>query len=108
VIGYCSHRKNSSTGYAAVQQLTLNLDYFRATARMVLFHVDEWANRIYLHEPGFYYSFNFPVFYGSGKRTTLLLTYRALKRLTFSLKVSGTKKTGKLSLESGIQIRASI
>lgn len=108
VIAYCSHRNNSSNGYAAVQQLTLNWDYFKATARMVLFHVDEWANRIYLHEPGFYYSFNFPAFYGSGKRTTLLLTCRALKRLTFSAKVSGTKKTGKLNWDIGIQIRVNI
>jgi hypothetical protein len=108
VIAHCSQRKNSSTGYAVVQQLSLNWDYFRATSRMVLFHVDDWANRIYLHEPGLFYSFNFPVFYGSGKRTTLLLSCKALKRLTFSAKVSGTKKTGKLNWESGIQIRVNI
>jgi hypothetical protein len=106
VIGHCSQKEHTSMGYAAVQQLTYISDYFRIVAQFVLFHVDDWANRIYLHEPSFYYSFSFPVYYGKGQKTTLLLTCRPLKRFSVSTKISITIKEGKQSLETGIQLRA--
>jgi len=105
LVGYCLHQKNSSPGYALVQRLSLMGEHFRATAQLVLFHVEDWASRIYLHEPGFYYSFNFPLYYGCGHRTTLLLTGFPIKHLAISVKVSGLLNWGKQSWESGLQLR---
>jgi hypothetical protein len=108
VIGYCSHRLNSSTGYAAVQQFTYNPEFFKLVLQIVLFHVSDWANRIYLYEPGFYYSFNFPAYYGSGQKSTLLLALRPGKKLSFSFKLSGMKNRGNQKWEAGIQLRLNL
>jgi len=105
VLGYCRSGHNSSSGYAAVQQLTFNTDHYRFTAQVVLFHVKDWANRIYLYEPGFYYSFNFPVYYGTGHKTTILFDLKPAKGFGVAVKLSGTGNKGKQSWESGIQIR---
>lgn len=108
VIGHYSQKQNSSIGYAAVQQLTIISDYFSFVAQFVLFHVSDWANRIYLYEPSFYYSFSFPVYYGSGQKTTLLFTCKPLKRFSVSTKISIAIKGGKQSLETGIQLRVKL
>jgi hypothetical protein len=105
VIGYYSQMQYSSTGYAAVQQLTLNSKHIKIVGQFVLFHVDEWANRIYLYEPGFYYSFSFPVYYGSGQKTSLLLTFKPMKGLSVSTRISTVIKEGNQSWDTGIQIR---
>jgi hypothetical protein len=105
VMGYCSHRQDSSTGYAAAQQLTYNPGPVKVIVHYVVFQVSDWANRIYLHEPGFYYSFSFPVFYGSGQKTTLLFTLKPFPGLSVSAKISGTNNKGKQSWESGLQLR---
>lgn len=105
VLGTCSHQKNQSTGYAAVEQVSLHRNFFRITAQLVLFHVDEWANRIYLHEPGFYYSFSFPVYYGCGQKTSLLITCKPVKKLSVSTRCSVTRNRGKQSWEGGVQMR---
>lgn len=108
VIGHYSYKQNTSTGYAAVQQLTFNSDHFRLVAQFVLFHVSEWANRIYLYEPGFYYSFNFPVYYGFGQRTTLLIRYKVRKGLAVSVKISRKVNGGNQSWGTGIQLRVNV
>jgi len=104
VVGYCTHNRKFSTAYAALQQFTYRSESIRITAQLVLFQVSEWANRIYLYEPGFYYSFNFPVYYGSGHKTTLLLRLMPLRGLTVSALLSGTQNRGKFSWNSGIQL----
>lgn len=58
----------------------------QGSIQFVVFHVKEWENRIYLHEPGFYYSFSFPGYYGQGQKTSFLLTLKAGKRITLSSK----------------------
>jgi len=109
VIGYFIEKQSSTPGYAAVQQLTLRTSrYFRVTAQFVLFHVSDWENRIYLYEPGFYYSFSFPAFYGSGKKTTLLLTLKAAKVVSVSAKISGILNNGNRKWETGIQLRLNL
>ena len=109
VIGYYIEKQSSTPGYAAVQQLTLSTSkYLKVTAQFVLFHVRDWENRIYLYEPGFYYSFSFPAYYGSGQKTTLLLTFKPAKRVSFSAKFSGLINRGNRKWQTGIQLRLNL
>jgi hypothetical protein len=105
VIGHYSRQQNSAPAYAAVQQVTLLISRFmKVTTQFVLFSVSDWENRIYLYEPGFYYSFSFPAYYGNGQKTTFLFTLKPVKRVTVSAKISGIN-SGKRKWESGIQLR---
>lgn len=105
VLSYYSQKQKSAPGYAALQQITLStLKKFKVTAQFVLFQVSNWENRIYLYEPGFYYSFSFPAYYGSGQKTTLLFTLKPLKRFSVSAKVSGLLNHGNKQWETGIQL----
>jgi len=74
----------------------------------VLFQVAEWENRIYLYEPGLYYSFSFPAFYGQGQKTTLLLTLKPLRRITLSAKISGVTNRNIPHWESALQLRVNL
>ena len=109
VIGYYSRQQNSVPAYAAVQQVTLATPrILKVTTQFVLFHVSDWENRIYVYEPGFYYSFNFPAYYGNGQKTTLLLTLKPVKGVSVSVKISGITNSVKRKWESGIQLRLSL
>lgn len=108
LLGYCNHRQVGSTGYAVVQRFSLMREHFRATAQLVFFHIEDWANRIYLHEPGFYYSFSFPLYYGCGNKTTVLFTCFPATQVAISVKICGTLNSGKQSWESGLQIRVKL
>jgi hypothetical protein len=109
VIGYSSKQFSPAPGYAAVQQLTLaSSGHLRASAQVVLFHVSDWENRIYLYEPGFYYSFNFPVYYGSGQKTTFLFTYKPTSGITVSSKLSVMTKSGSKKWDVGVQLRLNL
>jgi len=106
VIACLGNKQRSSPAYAAVQQLSLGSSrHLKVTAQFVLYHVNEWENRIYLYEPGFYYSFNFPAYYGKGQKTTLLLSFKPLKRITVSTMLSGKVKGDNRIWETGIQLR---
>jgi hypothetical protein len=106
VIGYSSSQNKPAPAYAAVQQLTLSSSVnLKVSAQLVLFHVCNWDNRIYLYEPGFYYSFNFPVYYGSGQKTTLLFTYKPTSGITIASKLSILRKSENRTWDLGIQLR---
>lgn len=109
VTSYFNLQHNPSPAFAAVQQITVGSNSkLKATIQFVLFQVTEWENRIYLYEPGLYYSFSFPAYYGSGQKTTLLLTLKPVRRLTFSAKISGITKNGNRKWESAIQLRLNL
>ncbi|MEA3460348.1 MAG: helix-hairpin-helix domain-containing protein [Bacteroidota bacterium] len=106
VIGYYSQKEEPVPAYAAVQQLTLGIStYLRASAQFVLFHVSDWENRIYLYEPGFYYSFNFPVYYGTGQKTTFLITLKPTSGISLSTKLSVRVNSGNKKWNAGLQLR---
>jgi len=105
VLSYFSQKQNSAPAYAALQQIRLSTSkYLKVTAQFVIFHVSNWENRIYLYEPGFYYSFNFPAYYGSGQKITLLFTLKPVNRFSVSTKVSGLRNHGNQKWETGIQL----
>lgn len=109
VIGYSSRQPGTAPAYAAVQLLTLsNSRHLKMSGQFVLFHVSEWENRIYLYEPGFFYSFNFPVYYGNGQRTTLLFTYKPTSGITVSSKLALMTKNGNTLWDVGVQLRLNL
>jgi len=73
-------------GFAALQDLRLKpCSSFSLRMQFVLFQIPDWDMRLYLHEPGLYASFNFPVYYGAGQKMSFLF----LMDLGKALKVSG-------------------
>lgn len=109
VISYLKGKASSPPAYAIVQQLTLSSStYLKISAQFVLFHVSDWKNRIYLYEPGFYYSFYFPAYYGLGQKTTFLLSIKPMKKTTVSVKISGMKKDRLREWKTGIQLRLNL
>lgn len=109
VAGYLSGANPQVPGYAAIQRVSIgNSRGLKATAQLVLFHVNDWKNRIYLYEPDFYYSFSFPVCYGTGQRTTFLVTTKPASWLTFSVKVTGVHRNGKRDWEAGAQLQLNL
>jgi len=109
VISQFSQTQSSIPGYATLQQLSIvPLRKFKATAQFVLFQVKEWVNRIYLYEPGFYYSFSFPAYYGSGQKSTLLFTLKPANGVSLSIKISGLINRGIRKWDTGIQLRLNL
>jgi len=89
-------------GYAAVQQIKLPASkVLKCVVQFVLFHVEDWENRIYLYEPGFYYGFSFPSYYGSGQKSTVVLTFKPLIKLTIAGKIALTSYHDRKSIGSG-------
>jgi len=88
--------------FAVLQQVKFQASSrLQGSVQFVLFRVDDWDNRIYLHEPGFYYSFSFPCYYGRGQKSTLLLTWKNLKGITLSVKISGIRYYDRMETGSG-------
>jgi hypothetical protein len=107
IVGFYTEGQKASTGYAALQQVSYKQGPLGITAQFVLFEIEDWSNRIYLHEPGFYYSFSFPVYYGSGQKSSLLLTYKVVNGLRISVRISSTRNKGNQGVDGGIQLRVS-
>lgn len=92
IISLLSGSPKPIPAYAALQEVNIQATpNLRGTLQFVVFHVQDWENRIYLHEPSFYYSFAYPSYYGSGQKTTLRLTMKAIKGISLSVKISGIR-----------------
>ena len=109
VVSFYSHQQDRVPGYATLHQITLGSSgKIKATVQVVLFQVADWENRIYLYEPGLYYSFSFPVFYGQGQKTTLLLTLKPMRRIILSVKISAMINRNIPHWESALQVRLNL
>ncbi len=89
VVSLLSQHEQTIPAYAAVQQLRLETPpHLRCVLQFVVFHVSHWDNRIYLYEPGFYYNFHFPVYYGTGQKTSIVITVKPGKKISIAGKAS--------------------
>jgi hypothetical protein len=92
VISLLSGNSKKIPGYAAVQQIGIHKQpYLKYIFQFVVFHVEDWDNRIYLYEPGLYYDFNFPVYYGSGQKISSVVVLKAGGKVAVSVKASMLK-----------------
>lgn len=102
LVSFLAESQHPYPAYAAVQQFSfMPLKQVKSTLQFVVFDVRDWDNRIYLYEPGLYYSFNFPSLYGSGHKTTLVLTLKSMDKLTLAAKVACTLYQRKKNLGTG-------
>ncbi len=102
IITYGSNSRDSYPGYAFAQQLTvLPWKNLRTTFQFVVFEVPDWDHRIYLHEPGLYYDFSFPVCYGSGQKVVVTLKWKPNPVLSISGKLALTSYNNRDTLGSG-------
>jgi hypothetical protein len=92
IISLLSDRTEPDPAYAVLQEASIQATpYLRGSLQFVVFQVQDWENRIYLHEPSFYYNFSYPSYYGSGQKTTLLLILKAIKGISLSIRISGIR-----------------
>ncbi|MEN8229923.1 MAG: hypothetical protein ABFS38_17315 [Bacteroidota bacterium] len=122
VVSLLSGESKPIPGYAAVQQLSIHrLQSLTCTFQFVVFNVTDWDNRIYIYEPGLYYSFNFPVCYGTGQKVTSVVSLKTGRRITLAGKASmvtyhDRRETGSgndlirdyKKIEVGVQLRLSL
>lgn len=102
IVSILSSSDTSPAGYAFVQRLTANpCKTINLSAQFAVFRIPDYENRIYLYEPGMYGSFNFPVYYGTGQKVTLVVTLKALKRMTLTASSSVITYHDRQSISSG-------
>ncbi len=102
VVSHFSKDDQTTWGHAAAQKVIIKpRPFINCTIQFVVFKVTPWENRIYLHEPGLYYSFNFPVLYGRGEKITSVITVKPVRRITLSLKLSAISYHDREKIGSG-------
>lgn len=101
IISWYSRSLDGNPGYASAQQFTwAPTDFFRTSVQLVHYRVGDWDNRIYLHEPGLYYHFQFPVCYGNGEKFAAVFTLKAGSRIALSWKIATQYKNAGGSSDS--------
>ena len=119
IVSLLPEKGHTHTGYLVFQQARLQPSpKFRCSLRFLIFSAADWDNRIYIHEPGLYYSFRFPAFYGKGGKVSTVISLKAGNKVTlgglFSVisyadrEQSGSGKDlikGNRKWETGIQCR---
>jgi hypothetical protein len=107
IISWYSESPEGDPGYAAAQQLIWSpLHFLKVTLQMVHFRIADWENRIYLHEPGLLYQFQFPVCYGNGEKIAAVFTLKGGRRFTVSWKIATLTKNAETSSLPGGQMES--
>lgn len=102
ITSFLSHSTSPYPAYAVVQELSFqSLKYLKPSIQFVVFDAQDWDNRIYIYEPGLYYSFNFPAYYGSGYKTSLAFTLKPIYKLSIAGKIACNVYQGRESLGTG-------
>lgn len=98
--------KAEGVGHTALQQLTVRIkERIKCTTRLVLYNVPTWDYRIYLHEPGLYQQFKFPVYSGTGSKISILTSLKATKRINLEARASLDRERVRKRWEAEMQLR---
>ena len=98
--------KAEGVGHTALQQLTVRIkERLKCTARLVLYNVPSWNHRIYLHEPGLYQQFKFPVYSGTGNKISILTSLKATKRINLEARFSLDRERERKRWDAEMQLR---
>jgi hypothetical protein len=92
-----------SYGYAAFQDLDVNLGKFRISGRMALFDTDNYDTRLYAYEKDVLYTFAIPALSDQETRQYLLLYYKPTKKFRFWLKYAVTTFRNRDTIGSGLE-----
>lgn len=108
VVSYSPGEK-AKRGHAALQLLTFRLkNKLRCTTQLVLYHIPSWDNRIYLYEPGLYQQFSFPVYSGTGHKTSVLFSYHPWESIVFEAKGTLVSESNERKGELAMQLRVKL
>ena len=89
-------------GYVTFHQLNLkHLKRVSFKIRFLVFYVKDWDNRIYLYEPGLYYSFRFPSYFGQGQKISTVISFKPNQSLTLGGRVTWTSYLNKDGIGTG-------
>jgi hypothetical protein len=91
----------TTSGMILVQDISIDLGRFSATARYALFDTDDFDNRQYVYERDMWLVYSMPALSGNGIRNYLLLQYNATRKMTVWLRYSHTRFTDRETIGSG-------
>ena len=74
-----------------------------ASANIAYFHTRDYNSRLYTYENGTLYTFNFPMFYGEGMRSALMLRGNIGSHLIILCKAGATKHFDRKKISSSYQ-----
>ena len=77
---------SSTKGMTFVQDLSLDLNKWKISARYALFDTEDYENRQYVYERDVLYAFNIPAYAGVGTRSYLLVQYKPNRKIAIWVK----------------------
>lgn len=95
--------KPKSFGWMMSQNVAYTNTYLSASANIAYFHTRDYNSRLYTYENGTLYTFNFPMFYGEGMRSAMLLRSNIGTHLIILCKVGATKYFDRKKISSSYQ-----
>lgn len=101
-ISYCNDNTNSF-GYMLSENASWKWRWLYIRAGIGYFHTDDYDSRVYGYEPGMYYSFSFPSYYGHGMRYVLNAKATITDKLVFVAKLGSTHYFDRDVISSGLQ-----
>lgn len=101
VLNFCPRIQTQTAG-AFVQQANLQvMRSLKLKLQFVVFRIPSWEQRIYIHEPGLYQQFSFPVYAGAGQKSMLACQWETRRWLTVEGKISCLSYSDRQNIGSG-------
>lgn len=101
-ISYCKDLTNSF-GYMLSENASWKYKWLYLRGTFGYFHTDDYASRVYGYEPGMFYSFFFPSYFGHGMRMAMNARVTMGDRLLVIAKIGSTHYFDRDTISSGLQ-----
>lgn len=98
-----SNETERSFGYMISENASWKRKWLFVRAGIGYFHTDDYSSRVYGYEPGMFYSFYFPSFYGRGMRAVVNTRASITGNLTCVLKVGSTHYFDRSTIGTALQ-----
>ncbi|MEX1238072.1 MAG: helix-hairpin-helix domain-containing protein [Cyclobacteriaceae bacterium] len=96
-----STSKQTTEGFALIQDISFRWGRFRFTGRHALFDTDHYDDRQYVYEQDAWLAYSLPAYSGVGVRNYALFEYKVHKQLTIWLRYALTRLTKEGEIGSG-------
>ncbi|MFZ1807856.1 MAG: helix-hairpin-helix domain-containing protein [Cyclobacteriaceae bacterium] len=96
-----SFEKNSTTGFALVQDVSVKLKKITISARYALFDTDDFDNRQYVYERDVWLAYSFPFYNGVGVRHYVLVQYALTRNIDLWARWSRIQYENRETIGSG-------
>ncbi len=95
--------ETTTKGIAVWQDVNLDFNKIKFSARFAIFDTDDFNNAQYGFERDLLYAFAVPAYSGRGTRQYILMQYKPLKKLTFWVKYARTHFRDRDVISSGLE-----